>query len=99
MGATVTLSRDWSLEDVQLVTADDMREIGLLQRETMVTRTMGGRDLNGNAFQPYSAAYAAAKGSTFVNLQVSGNMLNHLQILEASEDGNGKASVRLGWLQ
>jgi hypothetical protein len=38
MGATVTLSRDWSLEDIDLVTADDMREIGLLQRETMLTR-------------------------------------------------------------
>jgi hypothetical protein len=98
MGATVTLSRDWSLEDLELITADDMREIGLLQRERMVRRTMGGVDMHGAAFRPYSPAYAAMKGSTFVNLQVSGNMLNHLQITE-TQAGDGKAIVRLGWLQ
>jgi hypothetical protein len=98
MGATVTLSRNWSLEDLELITADDMREIGLLQRERMVRRTMGGVDMHGAAFHPYSPAYAAQKGSSFVNLQVSGNMLNHLQITETQVE-DGKAIVRLGWLQ
>lgn len=96
--AQITVSRNWSLDDLELVTVEDMREIGLLQRERMVRRTLAGQDVNGQPFKPYSEAYAAQKGSTFVNLQVSGNMLNHLQVIEATK-GDGTVSVKLGWLQ
>lgn len=94
----ITVSRSWNLAELELVTADDMREIGLLQRERIVRRTMGGVDMHGAAFHPYSKAYAAQKGSTFVNLQVSGNMLNHLQVVEVSSEP-GRKRVRLGWVQ
>lgn len=96
--ANVTVSRNWSLADVELITAEDMREIGLLQREHILRRTLAGSDVSGQTFQPYSAAYAAEKGSAFVNLQVSGNMLNHLVVTEVTS-GDGKATVTLGWLQ
>jgi hypothetical protein len=76
------------------VPADDMREIGLLLRERITRRTIGGKDVNGAAFQPYSAAYAVQKGSTHVDLTVSGNMLNHLQVVSAEDN-----KVTLGWVQ
>jgi hypothetical protein len=96
--ATITVSRNWSLDDLSLVTADDMREIGLLQREAIYRRTIAGQDVKGQAFAPYSHAYAVQKGSTHVDLTVSGNMLNQLQVIEVGEDGD-KPFVKLGWLQ
>ena len=99
MGASVKLSRNFgSLADLKLVTKDDMRELGLLARERIVRRTRQGIDASGAAFQPYSAAYAvqksAALGTSRVNLEVSGNMLNHLAIVDLTDH-----SVTLGWLQ
>jgi len=97
--AKVTVERSFkALTDLELVTADDMRELGLLARERIVRRTLSGQDADGNPFAPYSAGYAEAKGaalgSSAVNLQVSGNMLNDLQIVEVTEN-----SVSLGWLK
>ncbi len=83
-----------ALEDLTLTTADDMREIGLLVRERIYRRTVSGIDAEGQPFAPYSPDYAKVKGSSRVDLQVSGNMLNHMTIVDVSED-----SVTLGWNQ
>lgn len=83
-----------ALDEIALTTADDMREIGLLARERIYRRTVSGIDAEGQPFAPYSAAYAKAKGSSRVDLQVSGNMLNHMQVVDVGDD-----SVTLGWNQ
>jgi hypothetical protein len=92
MSATVTVTRNFSLDAFALTTADDMRELGLMAREQIVRRTLGSRDVENAPFAPYSPEYAKAKGSSFVNLQVSGNMLNDLGITALDDD-----SVTLGW--
>ena len=101
MGAQVTIKKSFgSLENMALVTADDMREIGLLAREQIVRRTIAGTDADGAAFQEYSPEYAKAKrqalGTDRVNLQVSGGMLNDLTIVDVKVTDE-KASVTLGW--
>lgn len=89
-----------SLADLQLVTEDDMRQIGLLAREIIVRRTIDGRDVDGGDFQPYSDGYAKAKrqalGTDRVNLQVSGAMLNDLTVVDVQVEPE-QASVTLGW--
>jgi len=102
MSAQVTITKNFgSLADLELVTAEDMRQIGLLAREQIVRRTMGGHDATGTPFQPYSPEYAKQKakalgGAGTVNLQVSGGMLNDLTIV-AVDVKDDKASVTLGW--
>jgi hypothetical protein len=101
MGAQITVRKSFgALEHLELVTADDMREIGLLAREQIVRRTMSGRDATGAPFEPYSPGYAKAKrqalGTTAVNLQVSGGMLNDFTITNV-QVSDEKASVTLGW--
>lgn len=95
MSANITVSRSFpALDTLQLTSVEDMREIGLLVRERIYRRTVSGTDVDGQAFAPYSAEYAKAKGSSRVDLQVSGNMLNHMQIVAVEDD-----SVTLGWEQ
>lgn len=101
---TVSVTRDFgNLADLQLVTAEDMRQVGLLIRERIVRRTLSGLNAAGQAFTPYSPGYAEAKGKALgaaaganVNLQVSGNMLNQITIIETRADRD-EASVTLGW--
>ncbi|MEO8520049.1 MAG: hypothetical protein ABI603_01725 [Acidobacteriota bacterium] len=95
MAVTITVRRSFTvkLDTLKLTTKADMREIGLLARERIVTRTLAGQGVDG-PFRPYSSAYAKRKGSSAVNLQVSGNMLNQLQIVDVTD-----TSVRLGWVQ
>lgn len=93
MGVAVTRNFT-ALTNLAATTPEDMREIGLLARERIVTRTLRGQDAHNQAFAPYSPEYAKQKGSAFVDLTVSGNMLNHLQIMEVDDD-----SVTLGWEQ
>ena len=88
-----------NLETVKLTDRELMREIGLMARERIVRRTISGRDSTGAAFRPYSPGYAAQKskeglGGGTVNLQVSGAMLNDLQITEVTD-----TSVTLGWVK
>lgn len=97
--AQISLSRNFpSLADLVLVTKADMREIGLLARERIVRRTRQGLAADGAPFEPYSPDYAlqkaAALGIARVNLEVSGNMLNHLTIVDLTD-----TSVTLGWTQ
>src|SRR5688572_7311794 len=99
MSANINVTRNFpALDTLVLTTAEDMREVGLFVRERIYTRTISGNDADGAPFAPYSAEYAkrktAALGTATVNLQVSGNMLNHMQIVEV--DGE---SVTLGWEQ
>lgn len=102
----ITVSRNFTtLVGLVEVPAEDMREIGLLMRERITRRTIAGLDADGAPFAPYSAAYALQKeralGGVFghtgyghVNLTVSGNMLNHLQITSVEPN-----KVTLGWVQ
>jgi hypothetical protein len=107
VSATITVERNFpALDDMTLVTAEDLREIGLLVREQIIRRTRQGLDANGAPFQGYSPRYALQKegrlGSVFaghggygtVNLTVSGNMLNQIVITEVDDE-----SVTLGWTQ
>lgn len=72
-----------------------MREIGLMAIETIRTRTRLGRGLDG-PLAPYSPGYARQKAdeglSSTVNLTVSGDLLNSLQITEVTD-----RSVTIGW--
>lgn len=97
----ITIDRNFeALADMELLTADDMREVGLQIREQIVRRTMAGQDVNGAPFEPYSDGYAKAKrqalGTDMVNLQVSGGMINDLQIVDVKVEDD-TASVTLGW--
>lgn len=84
------------LADFPLSTKETMREVGLLARERVLRRTASGVDQFDHAFAPYSPGYekqkAKALGSTRVNLQVSGGMLNAITLTEVTED-----SVTLGF--
>jgi hypothetical protein len=87
MGITVT-NTIAGLEHAELLTGEDMRALALLLREGIIRRTVGGTDARGQAFRPYSPAYAKAKGQALgdarVNLQVSGAMLNDITIIEVA---------------
>lgn len=89
--------------EITFSTKELMREIGLLARERILTRVAAGLDTDGDAFAPYSSAYALWKehqiggvfgqgGSGTVNLQVSGAMLAALVITELTDK-----SVTLGF--
>jgi hypothetical protein len=88
------------LAHLDLVTAEDMRQIGLLAREQIIRRTINGIGADGQTFQAYSPGYAKAKrkalGTDAVNLQVSGGMLNDITIVDVKVEDD-KASVTLGW--
>ena len=100
MSANINVTRNFpALDTLVLTTAEDMREVGLLVRERIYTRTISGIDVDGAPFAPYSPDYekrkiAALGSASPVNLQVSGNMLNHMQIVQVETD-----SVTLGWEQ
>lgn len=96
---SVTVKRNFkSLVDLELVTKEDMREVGLFARETIIRRTRQGIDPEGAPFQPLSPAYAARKaaelGTSKPDLTVSGNMLNDLTITDVTE-----TTVTLGWVK
>lgn len=98
MGARVEITRNFgSLADLQLTTAEDLREVGLMARERIVSRTREGMGPNG-PLAPLSAGYAKQKrqalGTDAPDLTVSGNMLNDLQIVAVDDD-----SVTLGWVK
>jgi hypothetical protein len=102
MAVSIKVTRHFSLSDMtrKLVTKADMRDVGLLARERIIARTLRGESASGGGFAPYTEGYAKAKraalGTSTVNLQVSGNMLNDLQITEISVTAD-EARVRLGW--
>jgi hypothetical protein len=85
------------LDQLQLTDRELMREVGLLARERIIRRTAAGKDRDGMSFRPYSAGYAKRKreelGGGDVNLQVSGEMLRGLQIVDLTD-----RKVTLGWV-
>ena len=94
----VIVTRNFApLSKTKLTDKELMREVGLLARELIVTRTIAGRDENDASFTPYSPGYAKYKTkelglSAAVNLQVSGAMLNAITIVEVTD-----TSVELGF--
>ncbi len=89
MPITLKVSRDFgtlSLDDV--LTTEDMQDVGDLALRLIRTRTEGGQDVRGAAFADYSAGYAAQKrealGHARVDLTVSGRMLNDMQVTSVS---------------
>ena len=75
-----------------------MRETGLMVIRMIQARTRQGRDMDGRPFAGYAPRYAAQKGKALggttgtVDLTVSGDMLNALQIVDLTE-----RSVTVGW--
>lgn len=93
----VTVTRNFGrLADIPLSSRGLMHEVGLLARERMIRRTKAGEDARGYPFRAYSPAYAALKakalGGSGVNLEVSGNMLRAITIVEETD-----SSVSLGF--
>ncbi|HVL66539.1 MAG TPA: hypothetical protein VM364_04670 [Vicinamibacterales bacterium] len=96
----IKTTRTFSFDKIELVTREDMREIGLLARERIVRRTRQAQGPNG-PFRPLSARYAEQKhkalgGAAQPDLTVSGNMLNDLDVVDVSVTDQ-EAHVRLGW--
>lgn len=50
--------------------------------EFIKDRTLSGKDINGKPFPGYTPSYAKQKGQTNVDLYLSGEMLDNLQILK-----------------
>lgn len=92
-----TFTRDFApLNQLRLTNTAIMREIGDIAKEAIVRRTRQGQGISG-ALRPYTARYAEVKAAELgtaspVNLTVSGDMLNSLQIVGVDE-----TSVTLGW--
>lgn len=91
MSAKATVTRNFGpLDKIPLTDKALMREVGLLVRERIYRRTTFGQQTGRAPFAPYSARYAAQKarelGSAKVNLQLSGAMLNAIQITRVTED-------------
>lgn len=96
MPITIEISGE-SLRDITFSTTDLMREVGLLAREKIYRRTITGLGVN-RPFQSYSSGYAKWKAKHLgsaspVNLQVSGQMLNAMQIVEVTDK-----SVSIGFV-
>lgn len=94
---SVRITRDFPrLTELRLTTREMMREIGDLAKETIIRRTRAGQGTKG-ALLPYSAGYAKVKAAELgsaspVDLTVSGDMLDSLEIVEVDD-----RSVTLGW--
>lgn len=86
-----------------VLTRETMREMALLVHETILRRTARGIDASGQAFAPYSPAYAKRKhealgGASRVTLQVSGRMLGDQQIMDYWVTESGKGFAKLGFV-
>jgi hypothetical protein len=79
-----------------LATREDMESLGKLLIERIRRRTLAGQDAEGQPFAGYSAGYAKRKsdalGTTRVDLQISGELLNNLTVVDVTE-----RRVTLGW--
>lgn len=93
----VVLHRRAHLPSLRFTDQALMREVGLQAIRMIQARTRQGRDVDGRAFQGYSSGYAQQKAralgsSGTVDLTVSGDLLNALQIVDVTD-----RSVTLGW--
>lgn len=81
----VTLRRTFApLTQMAFFTRADWEAAGRLARELIIRRTQQGRDVQGQTFAPYSEGYAKRKAAELgpgpVDLTVSGQMLNGIEI-------------------
>lgn len=77
----VSISRNFGpLDELKFLTREDWGRVGRLARERIMRRTLDGRDQHDASFAPYSAAYAELKGSSRVDLQLSGEMLRAITV-------------------
>lgn len=95
----VTLRRNFGpLVDTLKWTKQEWRDIGDEVVMKIRRRTLAGQDAQGQAFAGYSAGYAKRKGEALgvaaVNLQVSGEMLNAMQVIGVTDK-----SVTIGWVR
>ena len=78
------------LSALKLTAPELMREIGLMAARLIRTRPEHGLDVHGAAFQSLSDGYAKQKqkalGHSRADLQVSGRMLNDMQVTEVTEN-------------
>ncbi len=82
---TIAVTRNFPpLADTVLLSVEDWGRVGRLARERIIRRTLAGKDQADAPFAPYSEGYAerkaAAGGSSRVDLQVSGQMLQAIVI-------------------
>lgn len=99
----ITITQNFRQFPTKLLNAETLRQMGLLAREAIVRRTAAGKDKDGAPFAPYSEGYAKAKrealgtGGT-PDLQVSGRMLNDMQVAEVQVNAEGsKGHVTIGF--
>jgi hypothetical protein len=82
---SVTVSRNFGrLADIPLTGKALMQEVGVMARQRIISRTLGGVDVHGLPFQSLSPAYAALKAKAGVQagiLQLSGKMLEDITIV------------------
>jgi hypothetical protein len=94
----VSVTANFAVGDgVRFTNAEIMRELGLEVRELIRRRTLRGISADGTPFRPYAATYHQQKTKALgkaspVDLTVSGQMLNALQIVEVTD-----RSVTLGF--
>ena len=84
-------------DQVEFLGAQEWRQIGLYAIELIRRRTARGLDATGSPFADYSEGYRLAREeygrpTSPVDLTVSGDMLNGLQVVDVA-----KHSVTLGW--
>lgn len=68
------------------------KEFGERIEDLMIERTLKGKDIRGNAFAPYSKEYAKEKGSTEVDMTLTGDMLGEMSNT-AKRDGTVKVQI------
>jgi hypothetical protein len=72
--------------DVEGYDDDTLAVIASEILDSVISRTEGGLDKNGNPFPKYSPEYIKEKGQSNVDLTFSGEMLSELTILNSSND-------------
>ena len=83
---SVTVRRNFgSLRNLTLLVRDDWEAIGRLARERILMRTAQGRDVNEQAFAPFSDSYAKQREREGLSvaqptLELSGEMLRSIQV-------------------
>lgn len=89
MGVVIKKSWRTDLAKLPVIDREVMRFVGEAVRERIYRRTLAGMDAEGQPFTGYSDGYAKAKseamGTTRVDLLVSGEMLNAMQVVEATD--------------
>lgn len=88
MAVRLSVTSDFKELAGDLLTKDDMRDLGDFFVRNIRTQTEAGLDDQGRPFKAYSPMYAQQKqkalGHSRVDLTVSGRMLNDMQVTEVT---------------